>query len=311
MLLRRRGLRGGRCINFPATSGESRAAVPGRRRGSRSRSPRGPPRRARAPRHRRRAAGTLRDPRRRQAQEVLCTRARRAARRGARADGAAAAARRQGLGGEALSEIDYARFLSVCRWKVDRAANMLRADLEWLAHARPRVPAEEEQQAAGPEGGAAGARAWQGDVGRRRQRLARHRAADEAARYAGDAGDDARVPTQRGVGAAVGADRGEQEAHPLHGRGVHPPAARQGARRRRLGDPARHDQIQGLEPDPVRQRRHHALPEELSVPVGRRRRVQPPRLLPARMADRSRRGSTRTSNRRSSSRPATSTTPTP
>ena len=43
------------------------------------------------------------------------------------------------LGGEALSEIDYARFLSVCRWKVDRAANMLRADLEWRRGARPRL----------------------------------------------------------------------------------------------------------------------------------------------------------------------------
>ena len=43
------------------------------------------------------------------------------------------------LGGEALTAQDYARFLSVCRWKVPKAAALLRADLEWRRGARPRA----------------------------------------------------------------------------------------------------------------------------------------------------------------------------
>ena len=83
------------------------------------------------------------------------------------------------LGGEALSEIDYARFLSVSRWKVDRAANMLRADLEWrCGRAAARTAKEEQKQLDRKR------RRWCRAArrrGRRRQRLARHRAADEAA----------------------------------------------------------------------------------------------------------------------------------
>jgi len=43
------------------------------------------------------------------------------------------------IGGERLCETDFVRFLHVCRWDVDAAAAMLRADLAWRRTAKPRA----------------------------------------------------------------------------------------------------------------------------------------------------------------------------
>ena len=45
----------------------------------------------------------------------------------------------QAIGGERVSEDDFLRFLTVCRFDVPNAATMLRADFEWRRSMRPRA----------------------------------------------------------------------------------------------------------------------------------------------------------------------------
>ena len=45
---------------------------------------------------------------------------------------------RKSLAGESIREGDYARFLSVCSWNVECAADLLRRDLTWRRKVKPR-----------------------------------------------------------------------------------------------------------------------------------------------------------------------------